>query len=345
MCGEFWEGVKNGLFGERWWKENLRVNKATFDFLCGELRQYISKQETHLRQPVSVEKRIAVTLWKLATNVEYRTIGALFGIGRSTVGNVVLETCAAISEHLLPKYVTIPEGAKLRELVDGYEGRWGFPQAVGAIDGTHIPIIRPLHSAADYYNRKGYYSILMQAMVDYRGIFMDIHIGWPGKVHDARVFANSSLYRKAQAGTLFPNWTKTIGGVNVPLLILGDSAYPSLPWLIKAYHEHPNMSAAQKNFNYLQSRSRMVVENAFGRLKGRWRILLKRNDCHVSSVINMVATCVVLHNICELFKDDCLPEWTVEEPITSTPSQSSHTQVTAGSATIIRDAIKDYLNC
>lgn len=141
MCGEFWEGVKDGLFGERWWKENLLVNKTTFDFLCSELRQYIHKQETHLRQPVSVEKRVTVTLWKLATNVEYRTIGALFGIGRSTVGKVVLETCNAISQHLLPKYVAIPEGAKLRELVDGYEGRWGCPQAVGAIDGTHIPII------------------------------------------------------------------------------------------------------------------------------------------------------------------------------------------------------------
>lgn len=53
-------------------------------------------------------------------------------------------------------------------------------------------------------------------------------------------------YQKAQAGTLFPKWTETIGSVNVPLLIVGDSAYPSLPWLIKAYPEHPSMSAAQK---------------------------------------------------------------------------------------------------
>ena len=34
--------------------------------------------------------------------------------------------------------------------------------------------------------------MLMQAVVDFRGLFMDVNIGWPGKVHDARVFVNSN---------------------------------------------------------------------------------------------------------------------------------------------------------
>ena len=46
----------------------------------------------------------------------------------------------------------------------------------------------------------------MQAMVDFRGLFMDVYIGWPGKVHDARVFVNSSLCHKGMEGTLFPQW-------------------------------------------------------------------------------------------------------------------------------------------
>ena len=47
--------------------------------------------------------------------------------------------------------------------------------------------------------------MLMQAIVDHLGRFMDVYIGWPGKVHDARVFVNSNLYRKAVAGSLFPD--------------------------------------------------------------------------------------------------------------------------------------------
>ena len=58
-------------------------------------------------------------------------------------------------------------------MLDGFEATKGFPQAVGAVDGTHIPIIQSEESPADYYNRKGYYFILIQALVDFCGIFMD----------------------------------------------------------------------------------------------------------------------------------------------------------------------------
>ena len=71
--------------------------------------------------------------------------------------------------------------------MEGFETYCGFPQAAGAIDGSHIPILRPDESASNYYNHKGYYSIIMQTMVDFRGLFMDVYIGWPGKMHDARV--------------------------------------------------------------------------------------------------------------------------------------------------------------
>ena len=117
------------------------------------------------------------------------------------------------------QYVYIPQGRKLKEIIEGFETYWGFPQAAGAIDGSHIPILRPDESASDYYNRKGYYSVIMQAMVDFRGLFMDIYIGWPSKVHDARVFANSSLYQRGMYGTLLQDWKKTICGSRCMLLL------------------------------------------------------------------------------------------------------------------------------
>jgi len=55
----------------------------------------------------------------------------------------------------------------------------------------------------------------MQALVDFRRLFMDVYIGWPGKVHDARVFTNSSIYRKGVQDTLLPIWNKLINGVQV----------------------------------------------------------------------------------------------------------------------------------
>ena len=320
------------------------MSRETFNAICTELRPFLERQVSRFRQPVCVRTRVAVTLWRLATNIEYRTIGELFGLGRSTVCEIVIDTCDAIAKHLAPQHIYMPKNESLREIVDGFDWRWGFPQTAGAIDGTHIPILKPHHSAADYYCRKGYYSVLMQALVDYRGVFMNVYIGWPGKTHDARVFANSSLYADMVNGRLFPNWTRQIGGIDIPLVVLGDPAYPLLPWLMKPYIESASSTPAEHTFNYYQSRARMVVENAFSRLKGRWRCLLKRLDCDLNNVPNIVLSCVVLHNICERAGDNCEREWILDEQETTAHSATSSSTATEQRAIRIRDAIKSHLS-
>ena len=98
-------------------------------------------------------------------------------------------------------------------------------------------------------------------------------------------------------------------GVDMGPLILGDPAYPLLDWSIKGYPENQNTLNWQRNFNYRHSRARMTAENTLGRWKGRlWRVL-KRIDMAVRSACYLVAASCILHNICELRKDDFLEEW------------------------------------
>lgn len=79
---------------------------------------------------------------------------------------------------------------------------------------------------------------------------------------------------------------------------------------MNSYAETAATTSDQKFYNYRQSRARMVVENSFGRLKGRWRCLLKRLDLKLENIPHIVASCIVLHNMCELYGDNCLDEWT-----------------------------------
>ena len=55
-------------------------------------------------------------------------------------------------------------------------------------------------------------SIIMQALVDFHGLFMNVYIGWPGKVHDARVLANFFTYCKGVQDTLLFGWNKLTNG-------------------------------------------------------------------------------------------------------------------------------------
>ncbi len=157
-----------------------------------------------------------------------------------------------------------PSDQALTQVIHGFDAKSGFPQVTGAIDGTHIPLIRPQENATDYFNCKGYHSLVMLAVVDFRGIFTDIYIGWPGRVHDARIFSNSDIFQKRSNGQLFQNQTRTINGHNLPIVIVGDPAYPLLPWLMKPYPEYAGMPRKQQEFNFRLSKARISVEHAFG---------------------------------------------------------------------------------
>ncbi|CAM5073277.1 unnamed protein product [Natator depressus] len=207
------------------------MRKGTFVELCDLLSPALKRMNTKMRADLTVEKQVAIALWKLATPDSYRSVGNQFGVGKSTVGAAVMQVAHAIKDLLISRVVTL---GNVHVIVDGFAAM-GFPNCGGAIDGTDIPILAPEHQAGAYINRKGYFSVVLQALVDHKGRFTKINVGWPGKVHDACIFRNSGLFQKLQEGTLFPDQKITVGDVEMPICILGDPAYPLMPWLMKPY--------------------------------------------------------------------------------------------------------------
>ncbi|XP_041347043.1 protein ANTAGONIST OF LIKE HETEROCHROMATIN PROTEIN 1-like [Gigantopelta aegis] len=179
-----------------------------------------------------------------------------------------------LMKRLLGAFVTFPKGQGLKEIIRGFQETWNFSNCAGAIDATHIPIIAPTEDHADYVNRKGWYLIILQAVCDHRYRFTDICIGWPGRVHDARVFANSQLMAQAVNGNLLPSspeWTQAVGptddNIDMPVVLIGDAAYPMSSWLLKPYVDRGRFTEEEQTFNYRLSKARMTIENSFGRLK------------------------------------------------------------------------------
>ena len=152
----WWENVVLLTFTDYDWLQNFRMKRSTFEYLCAQLQPVIQRHNTHLRRAISVRHRVAVTLWCLAAPAEYRTISHLFGIGKSTVCEIVHETVDAIITRLKQDYIRFPTGQAQRDVINGFESTWGFPQCVGALDGCHIPLRPPSLAHTDYYNRKGW---------------------------------------------------------------------------------------------------------------------------------------------------------------------------------------------
>jgi hypothetical protein len=113
---------------------------------------------------------------------------------------------------------------------------------IGAVDGSHIPIIAPNLDPVSYYYRKGFYSTLVQSIVDSKCRFRDYDFDGLGVVTTGLSF-------------------------------------------------------------------KMVVERAFGILKGRWIIILKRVNMPLHHLPNLIRTCICLHNLCIIHKDNFDNSW------------------------------------
>ena len=337
----WWEDVVLQSFEEHDWIENFRVSRNTFIYLCSELKA-IEKQDTIMRRCISLERRVAITLWVLATTSEFRTVGHLFGVARNTVCVIVHETCITIVKKLLPVYIQFPEGNALSEVMDGFKQTLDVPQCAGSIDGSHVPVTPPSMNHTDYYNRKGWYSMLVQAVVDHEFLFRNLCIGWPGSVHDARVLANSSVFKKISNGQLLVGNSAQVQGRPLRPFIIGGSAYPLLLWLIKPFSFSSSLSSDQKLFNYRISRARVVVEIAFGRLKAQWRRLSKQINMNIDSAPHIIAACCVLHNVCQVHKDSFNDEWLQELDTCAQPSCVSNATASVTGGKEVREILMDY---
>lgn len=91
---------------------------------------------------------------------------------------------------------------------------------------------------------------------------------------------------------------------------------------------------------FFRSRARRTIENAFGRLKGRWRRLLKdAMEVKLEDASKIVAVCCALHNLCEDMRDPFMTEWNTTNQRMTTRSRS---HADTDEATLIRNALKNH---
>jgi hypothetical protein len=281
----------------------------------------------------------------LASCAELRIIGELFGVGEKSVQRCTLKVCKSLVKRRA-EYIYLPDNEEATNIALRFEQATGYPQAFAAIDGTHIAITPPENGLRDFVNRKYYASYNCQAICDDRYIFRDVCVKHPGSNHDAAVFRNSSLFREMDN---LPKHDRVLNGVVVPLHIIADPAYPMLPNLIKPYAgKSSTLEPFKQSFNVYHASARNCIEVAFGRLKSRWRRLIKKMEMQVNTAPIYIVACFVLHNICERstiasYKDswNYQADPQLQRYIIAQPPTQENNEVAGG--TEIRQAMTEWL--
>ena len=288
-------------YSEERFKKTFRVSRGTFQFILCRIRHVLERDAVN-EDPISPECRLAICLYRLARGDYYYTISEMTGLGVSTVCTIVKEVTKAIVEKLWDECVTkhMPKTEdEFRNKMIDTEQLWQFPCCWSAVDGCHITIKCPPggpESRKEYYNFKNFYSVTMMGMVDSNYRFIWGTCGFPGNSHDVIILLSTKLWADIRDSELLPRIAKGIGWVTVPLLVLGDSAFPFQTWMMKPYG-NAVPTPKQRYFNYRLSRARMVTEGCYGQLKRRWRVTLRKNESSKDEVKTKTLACMVLHNI------------------------------------------------
>ncbi|CAM5114285.1 unnamed protein product [Eretmochelys imbricata] len=115
------------VWDDKQWLQNFRMHKVTFLKLCAELAPTLQRRDSKIGAALTVEKQVVIAVRKLAMPDCYQSVENQFGVGKSTLGVVVMQVCRAFNCLLIQRTVTL---GNVHEIMDGFAAM-GFPNWVG----------------------------------------------------------------------------------------------------------------------------------------------------------------------------------------------------------------------
>lgn len=203
----------------------------------------------------------------------------------------IYEVTEIINQHLTAQYVQFPTSRQdMNNIKSDFMNRFGFPGVIGAVDCTHVAILKPTAEEHNFINRKGYHSLNVQIISDANLRILSLNANYPGSSHDSFIWRQSNIYQHMQR-----RYEEGLRGT----WVIGDSGYPLEPFLLTPFLT-PVPESPEANFNSHHAQARNCVERCIGLLKMRFRCLSKERVARYppNFVGQLINTCAVLHNMC-----------------------------------------------
>lgn len=273
----------------------LQMSEVSFRNLLFAVKPLIEKKDTVMRASIPAEQRLSATLLFLATGRSLQDLKVTTAISVPALSSIIPETCEAIVGALRDEYFKFPKNPQeWNKVADDFERLWQFPNCGGVLDGKHVRISRPPNSGSYYYNYKGYFSIILMALVNAKFEFLMVDVGKNGEVSDGGFLEQTKFYNLLLNDELcLPVSEDT--KQNLPFVFLGDEAFPSHKHLVKPFPE-VLLNKEREIFNYRLSMAQHVARNAFGIMINRFRIFHTAINLLPEKIEKVVLACCVLHN-------------------------------------------------
>nr|CAI5832608.1 unnamed protein product [Callosobruchus analis] len=263
-------------FNERFRMSSIQMEQLRMDI------GHMLLPPTDRSHALSTKMQLCIALHWLGNGGQYHVIADTHGVSKASVCRCVRNVVHAVNQIKFPQCVNWPE--HILNVSAGFFAIAGFPQVIGCVDGTLVKIDAPTENEPEFVDRNEKHSINCMIVC---GPNLEIYYAsanWPGSVHDARVLRNSTLFQRMEEG-----WRPILNGV-----LLGDSGYPLLEWLMTPIEV--NIDAASAAYNRAHKKTRRLVENSIGILKEKFPCL---NYLRLSPVYaaNVFKCCTALYNI------------------------------------------------
>jgi len=297
--------------------------------------------------------QLMVALRFYATGSFLMSISDFCGISEASAQNIIHRVSAAIA-MLKKEFIKLPTTpAEICRNQQEFFETAKFIRVVGCMDCTHMRIqsygknnVITVYKHSLFYkilqsfccvlggednelyrNRKGYFSINVQVIINARLEIIDIVARWPESTHDSTIFNNSRIKTLFEIGTFDDG------------LLLGDSGYPNLSYLITPLL-NPT-TPAEHLYNETQIRTRSKIEKCFGIWKRRFPVLSIGTRFHrVERTLAVIVATAILHNIAQ---QEVIPN-SINSQIYNNVIQMQHVNASNTNINNRKDAILEYFN-
>jgi hypothetical protein len=241
------------------------------------------------------EIKLAILL-RLLAGACYLDMIALFQVSERSVWKVFHETLTWVRKTFnfpLRKLLVNKDWEGLNAIAAEFAARTDgvYSGYIGALDGIAIRVkcfsTNDVPDPGNYYCRKGFHALNVQAICDPKKRFLWCSTGHKGGTHNSWAFFETNLYN------LLESLAKELQEQG--LYLAGDSAYALAVFLLTPF-DNAGPKSIEDSFNFYHSSSRIFIECAFGELVMRWGIFWRRLCFNPTKVGSIIHCAMLLHN-------------------------------------------------